>query len=55
VLRAAQLESGNHKVEFIFHPNSYYTGEKISLAGSLFLLASLGFAFYSDNKKRKKA
>ncbi len=51
VLRAAQLESGNHKVEFIFHPNSYYTGEKISLFGSILLLAGLGFAFYSDNKK----
>ena len=53
VLRAAQLEAGNHKVEFIFHPNSYYTGEKISLAGSILLLAGLGFAFYSDNKKKK--
>lgn len=51
VLRAAQLESGNHKVEFVFHPTSYYTGEKISLAGSLLLLASLGFGFYNENKK----
>ena len=55
VLRAAQLVAGNHKVEFIFHPNSYYTGEKVSLAGSIFLLAGLGFAFYSENKKKKKA
>lgn len=54
VLRAAQLESGNHKLEFIFHPNSYYTGEKISLAGSVLLLAGLGFAFYTDNRKKKK-
>ena len=55
VLRAAQLEAGNHKLEFIFHPTSYYTGEKISLAGSILLLVGLGFAFYSDNKKLKKA
>lgn len=55
VLRAAQLEAGNHKVEFIFHPTSYYTGEKISLAGSILLLAGLGFGFYNDNKKKKKA
>ena len=55
VLRAAQLESGNHKIDFIFHPASYYTGEKISLAGSILLLAGLGFAFYSDHKKNKKA
>lgn len=55
VLRAAQLEAGNHKVEFKFEPVSYYMGEKISLAGSLLLLAGLGFAFYSENKKKKKA
>jgi hypothetical protein len=55
VLRAAQLESGNHKLEFVFHPTSYYTGEKISLAGSILLVLGLGFAFYSDNKKTKKA
>lgn len=55
VLRAAQLEAGNHKVEFKFEPVSYYMGEKISLAGSLLLLAGLGFAFYSENKQKKKA
>ena len=55
VLRAAQLEAGNHKLEFIFHPTSYYTGEKISLAGSILLLAGLGFGFYSEEKKKKKA
>ncbi|WP_316742691.1 hypothetical protein [Pedobacter antarcticus] len=53
ILRAAQLPAGNHKVEFIFHPTSYYLGEKISLAGSLILLAGLGFAFYTDQKKKK--
>lgn len=55
VLRAAQLQAGNHKVEFKFEPKSYYLGEKISLAGSLILVASLGFAFYSENKKKKAA
>lgn len=55
VLRAAQLPSGNHKVEFKFEPKSYYTGEKISLAGSILLLAFLGFGFYTDNKKKKAA
>ena len=28
LLRAAEIPLGNHKVEFIFHPASYYTGEK---------------------------
>lgn len=55
VLRAAQLEAGNHKVEFKFEPVSYYMGEKISLAGSILLVAGLGFAFYSENKAKKKA
>ncbi|RZK59621.1 MAG: hypothetical protein EOO91_04575, partial [Pedobacter sp.] len=55
VLRAAQLEAGNHKVEFKFEPKSYYTGEKISLAGSILLLAFLGFGIYTDNKKKKVA
>jgi len=55
VLRAAQLEAGNHKVEFKFEPVSYYLGEKISLAGSILLVAGLGFAFYDDRKKKKAA
>lgn len=55
VLRAAQLEAGNHKVEFKFEPQSYYTGEKISLAGSILLFAFLGFAGYTEFKKKKAA
>lgn len=50
LLRAAQLKAGNHKVEFKFEPTSYYLGEKISLVGTLLLLAALGFAFYSERK-----
>lgn len=55
VLRAAQLVAGNHKVEFKFEPKSYYTGEKISLAGSILLVLCLGFGFYTENKKKKAA
>lgn len=53
VLRAAQLPVGNHKVEFVFHPTSYYAGEKISLAGSILLVLALGGAAYSGVKKKK--
>jgi hypothetical protein len=53
VLRAAQLEAGNHTVEFKFEPTSYYAGEKISLAGSILLIAFLGFAVYSEKRKNK--
>ena len=54
VLRAAQLEAGNHRLEFIFHPTSYYTGEKISLAGSILLVIGLGFGIYVEEKKKSK-
>jgi hypothetical protein len=53
VLRAAQIPIGNHKVEFIFHPASYYTGEKISLAGSVLLVLSLAGAVYVETRKKK--
>ncbi|OCX51088.1 hypothetical protein BEL04_20450 [Mucilaginibacter sp. PPCGB 2223] len=52
LLRAAQIPVGNHKIEFIFHPASYYTGEKISLAGSVLLVLALGGAFFAENKKK---
>jgi len=53
VLRAAQIPLGNHKVEFIFHPASYYTGEKISMAGSILLILALGGAIYTEAKRKK--
>jgi len=53
LLRAAQIPAGNHKVEFIFHPSSYYVGEDISLAGSILLIAALGGAIYLENRKKK--
>ncbi len=52
VLRAAQLPAGNHKVEFKFEPKSYYTGEKISLVGTILLLLFLGFGIYTETKKK---
>lgn len=53
VLRAAQIPVGNHKIEFVFHPASYYAGEKISLAGSILLVLALGGAAYSGVKRKK--
>jgi hypothetical protein len=55
VLRAAPIPLGNHKIEFKFHPASYYTGEKISLAGSILLVLALGGAVYFETKKKKEA
>lgn len=52
LLRAAQIPVGNHDIEFKFHPASYYTGEKISLAGSILLVLLLGGAVYTEAKKK---
>ncbi len=53
VLRAAEIPVGNHKVEFVFHPASYYTGEKISFAGSILMLLALGGAAFTEFRKKK--
>ena len=55
LLRAAVIPVGNHKVEFKFHPTSYYAGENISLAGSILLVLALGGAAYAENKKKTPA
>lgn len=52
LLRAASVPAGNHKIEFIFHPASYYTGEKISTAGSFILVLALGGAIYAERRKK---
>ena len=56
LLRALVLPAGEHTVEFKFHPKSYYTGNKVSLASSLLLiLAILGYAYNEFREKRKKS
>ncbi|WP_295653246.1 YfhO family protein [uncultured Mucilaginibacter sp.] len=52
LLRAAQIPVGNHKIEFIFHPKSYYMGESISLVGSILLVLALLGALYMEIKKK---
>jgi hypothetical protein len=52
LLRAAQIPVGNHEIRFDFHPTTYYAGEDISLAGSILLILALGFAGYTENKKK---
>ncbi|HEX3386084.1 MAG TPA: YfhO family protein, partial [Mucilaginibacter sp.] len=54
VLRAAVIPVGNHTITFDFHPASYYTGETISLAGSLLLVLSLGGAVFMSFRNKKE-
>jgi uncharacterized membrane protein YfhO len=57
VLRGMVLPAGKHKVEFIFHPDVYFIGEKISLASSILLLALLiffaGFEIHRSLRPKK--
>jgi hypothetical protein len=46
ILRGAQIAAGKHKIEFVFHPASYYVGEKISFAASLILVLLIGAGLY---------
>ncbi len=41
VLRALELEAGEHTVEFIYSPKSFKTGKSISLASSIIILLLL--------------
>lgn len=52
VLRAMVVPAGEHTIEFKFEPQSYYMGNKISLASSILLvLIALGFLFFELKKK----
>ncbi len=52
VLRAMVVPAGKHNITFEFKPKVYFTGEKISLAGSiLVLLVSFGGIFMAYRKK----
>jgi hypothetical protein len=52
VLRAMVLPPGQHEIEFKFEPQSYYLGNKISLASSLLLiLLIIGYGVYEMKKK----
>lgn len=54
VLRAMRIPEGEHTIEFVFHPRSYYTGEKISLFSSLFLLGLFVFVGFIQYKNKKR-
>lgn len=55
VLRGLVIPAGNHKIEFNFHPVSYYGGRLISnIANWLVVLILLGFLFF-EIRKRKTA
>lgn len=52
-LRAMRIPAGEHTIEFIFHPSSYYTGEKINLFSSLFLIGLFVFVGFKHFKQEE--
>ena len=54
LLRAMRVPAGEHTIEFKFEPQSYYIGEKISIASSILLIVlligTLGFEVYRKLK-----
>ena len=56
VLRGMVVPEGNHKIEFKFEPLYYYTAQKVSLAGSIFICLIIGGYFvYTLRKKSDTA
>ncbi|EJF53863.1 hypothetical protein SapgrDRAFT_2187 [Saprospira grandis DSM 2844] len=56
LLRGARIPAGQHKIEMVFEPNSYYTGETLALISSLLiLLALLGTGFLAYRQAQLKA
>jgi len=53
VLRAMVIPAGAHKIEFKFEPQSYFIGEKVSLAGSILLLLIIAAALYFEFRKKR--
>lgn len=56
LFRGIVVPQGNHKVELIFHSDTYETGKRISLFSNIFILiiliAGIGGYFYKRNKKQ---
>lgn len=50
LLRGLKVPSGKHDIVFEFKPQSYYTGEKISLICSLLLVGLLGLSLVKEIK-----
>jgi uncharacterized membrane protein YfhO len=51
VLRAINVPEGDHTIEMVFRPKTFYTGETISLIVSLLLILGLGYALFVEYKK----
>jgi hypothetical protein len=54
VLRAIKIPAGEHKVEFKFHPDSFYKGGSIAMICSFLILGISGFSLFRLFKQQKE-
>jgi hypothetical protein len=55
ILRSMVLPAGSHEVEFRFEPDSFYLGNKVSMAGSLILILLIAGFVFSNFRTGKKS
>jgi len=55
VLRAIKIPAGQHSIEFHFHPESFYKGQKIAMVSSILVLLICLGALFNGFKKRETA
>lgn len=55
ILRAVEIPAGQHSIEFVFKPDAYVTGNKVTTATSwlvlLVLVGSIGWSFRTNSAK----
>ena len=54
ILRTMVVPAGNHEIVFEFKPQSYKTGNAVSMASSIFFIIFVAGAIFIEFKKRKK-
>jgi hypothetical protein len=50
LLRGSKVPAGNHTLQMVFEPKSYYTGEKIAMGSSILVLLLFGFGLFNYAK-----
>jgi hypothetical protein len=54
ILRAIKVPAGEHKIEFKFHPDSFYKGGSIAMICSLLILGLTGFSLVRLFKQKQE-
>lgn len=55
LLRGMEIPAGKHRIVFRYLPQTYVTGNKIAMAGSILVILVTGFAVFVALRKKKKA